>query len=61
MAVEREIAIAPADSGRTSHVSSRETGALSLVLVVVAAVAWWSTIAAPMPLALPSFLLGWVV
>lgn len=36
-------------------------GLAGLFLVPVAAAAWWLTVTAPMPVALPSFLFGWSV
>ena len=40
---------------------STRTNVLALALVAVSGIAWWSTVTAPMPMALPAFLLGWAV
>lgn len=60
MAVDRAVSVGAVSVGIVPRPRSAEA-ALGLTLVGVAAVAWWTAVSAPMPMALPSFLLGWVV
>lgn len=55
MAVDRAVALGAVPRARVVD------GVVALSLVGVAAIAWWGAVSAPMPMALPAFLLGWVV